>query len=288
MPFPFLAHQAPVLPLKLRWPRLSGTGLVLGSMAPDFGYFLLGASVTRDWHRPHGIFLYCLPVAVVAYLLVTRLFAAPIARHLPRLGSLRLRDLAYLEAQPRTIAHLAMVAACIVVGAATHLAWDLFTHHGTWMGDHVPWLRQEVFSVAGRSIDGTRVLWTASTAIGGAVSLLVLREMGRHDLWRRWAEGRLAGSTRGIEPDAPPATSSLAFWGPVAGVTLTAAVVTYATRPLGFDPGHWSTWGTLVFLRAASLGFVALATVAWRERRTWRHRSSGQGDAARRAIDPAA
>src|SRR4051812_4270493 len=133
MPFPFFAHQAAVLPFKLRWPRLSGTGLVLGSIAPDFGYFLIGASVTRDWHRPHGVLLYCLPVAMVAYLLLTRVLAAPVARHLPRLGALRLREIALLEAQPRTPSHLAMVAACIVFGGGTHLAWDLFTHDGSWM-----------------------------------------------------------------------------------------------------------------------------------------------------------
>ena len=110
MPFPFFAHQAAALPFKLRFPRLlSGTGLAIGSLAPDLGYFLIGVSVTRDWHRPHGVLLYCLPVAMVLWLLLTRVLAAPLARQLPGLGPFRLRDFAYLEAQPRTIAHFAML-----------------------------------------------------------------------------------------------------------------------------------------------------------------------------------
>ena len=39
MPFTFLAHQAPVLPIKARRPdRWDGLALVVGSMAPDLAY----------------------------------------------------------------------------------------------------------------------------------------------------------------------------------------------------------------------------------------------------------
>ena len=274
MPFPFLAHQAAVLPFKLRWPRLSGTGLVLGSMAPDFGYFLLGAGATRDWHRPHGVLLYCLPVAFTLYLLVTRWLIAPVARHLPASGEFRLERLAFLEAQPRTAAHLAVVAACIVAGGGTHLAWDLFTHDGTWMGERIPWLHDEAFRLLGRPVRGTGVLWTLSTVLGGLFSLLVLREIGRRDLLQRWAEARDPGSTAGIDPRAPAATSHAAFWIPVVLAVAAGAVTAFMTRPPGFEPMAWAT-GVIVFLRAAVLGFVALAFSAWRERRAWRHRSSG-------------
>lgn len=287
MPFPFFAHQAAVLPLKLRWPRLSGTGLVLGSLAPDLGYFLIGAAVTRDWHRPLGIVLYCVPVALALYLLLTRALAAPVARHLPRLGRFRLNELAYVEAQPRTPGHLATVVACIVVGAATHLGWDLFTHDGTWMGEHVAWLADSGLRLGGNAISGARVLWTLSTVVGGLFSVLVLREVGARGLLRRWAEERLPGSTGAIDVEAPPATSHLAFWAPVLLVTPAAAVVAYVTRPPGFDHDAWATW-VLVFLRSSAPGFVVLAMSAWRERRRWRHRSGKAGGAPRRAADPAA
>ena len=278
MPFPFLAHQAAVLPLKLRWPRLSGTGLVLGSMAPDFAYFLLGGGVTRDWHRPHGVLLFCLPVGFAMYLLVTRWLVAPVARHMPVLGQFHLERLAYLEAQPRSVVHFAMVAACIVAGGGTHLAWDLFTHDGTWMGERIPWLADEAFRLFGRGVRGSGVLWVLSTVLGGLFSLLALRDIGGRGLLHRWAEARAPGSTDGIDPMAPAATSHAAFWLPVVVAFVGGAVTAFVMRPPGFEPLAWAT-GVLVFLRAASLGFLALAFSAWRERRAWRHRSSGTGGA---------
>jgi hypothetical protein len=275
MPFTFLAHQAPVLPFKWRWPRLvSGTGLVLGSMAPDFGYFLIGMSATRDWHRPNGVLLYCLPLSMVLYLAITRLVAAPLARHVPDLGGFRLRDWAYLEAQPRTVGHLARVALSIAFGAGTHLAWDLFTHVGSWMGDHLPFLAAPVLHIGERAIVGSSLLWVASTLLGGAFTLLMLWRAGQRGLLREWAEARLPGSTAGIAPDAAPATSRLAFWGIIALFTLAGGVVGYVTRPPGFFWHGKATW-VIIFLRTASLAGIGLGLSAWRERRAWHHRSPG-------------
>lgn len=273
MPFTFFAHQAAVLPLKTRWPRLaSGTGLALGSMSPDFGYFLIGMSTTRDWHRLHGVLLYCLPLSLVLYLLLTRVVAAPLARHVPAMGDLHLRDWAFLEAQPRTLTHLARVAASIVVGAATHLAWDLFTHDGSWIGAYVPWLTRPLFDFAGTAVLGSGLLWVFSTVVGGLVTLLVLRAIGRDRLLARWAELREPGSTRGIAPDAPAATSHAAFWGVVLAFTVAGGVAAYVSRPPGFFWHEKATW-VIVFLRTTSLGLVGMAIAAWRERRAWRHRS---------------
>jgi Domain of unknown function (DUF4184) len=279
MPFTFFAHQAPVLPLKARWPRhVSGLGLVLGSMAPDFGYFLIGVQATRDWHRAHGAVLYCLPVAMLLFLLVTRLIAAPFARHVPPLGALRLRDWAYLEAQPRTLRHLAVVAASILFGVATHLAWDLFTHDGSWMGNYLPFLDAHLVHVRGHGVRGSNVLWVLSTILGGAYAVHFIRLAGRERLLRRWAEARLAGSTDAIQPDAPAALSGTSFWAPVVLATIVGGIAGYLTRPPDFHWDEKATW-IVIFLRTTSMGGLGLAISAWRERRAWRHRSSDAGRA---------
>jgi hypothetical protein len=231
--------------------------------------------------------LYCLPVAMLLFLLVTRVLAAPVARHVPRRGSFRLHELAFLEAQPRTLRHLANVAACILAGGGTHLAWDLFTHDGSWMGDYIPWLHERVVHVGGHGVRGTNVLWILSTVFGGLFTIVTLRRIGARSLVRRWAEERLPGSTASIDAESPPALSHVAFWAPVVVVTLGAAVLVYLGRPAGFYPLDKATW-VIVFLRSAALGFVALSFSAWRERRAWRHRSSGAGRGTTpRAVDAA-
>lgn len=68
MPFT-LSHAAAVLPLHAAARRRTQlAALVIGSMAPDFVYFLsLGISGAFT-HSAAGIFLYCLPAGLVAYL----------------------------------------------------------------------------------------------------------------------------------------------------------------------------------------------------------------------------
>lgn len=49
MPFTYLAHQAPALAIKKRWPAwFDGTALALGSMAPDWAYALSGSRFAFD------------------------------------------------------------------------------------------------------------------------------------------------------------------------------------------------------------------------------------------------
>lgn len=266
MPFPFFAHQAPVVPLKIAMPRRwSGTGLVLGSMAPDFGYFLIGTGTApRIWHRPVGVFLLCLPVSLVLYWLVTRVVAEPTARHLPMLGAFRLRGIGWLAAQPRTLSHWLVVAASIVVGAGTHLAWDLFTHTGSWMGDYIPFLKRELFPIGSYDVIGSDVLWVLSTLLGGLATLAALHYIGTRDLLHAWAEAREPGSTHGLDPYGDAATGM--FWTLVVAVLAVAAVGSYVTRPLGFEWHAKATW-VIVFLRATAFGFLALCIASVRERR---------------------
>ena len=110
MPFTFLAHQAPVLPLKLRWPRaFAGTALVLGSIAPDCEYFLRGQVLTTFSHKLWSQPLFCLPLTLLLVFLVRRLIIGPLAAHLPALpqrgplgalGRLHLGDYQSLDGVP--------------------------------------------------------------------------------------------------------------------------------------------------------------------------------------------
>src|SRR3954467_3332296 len=62
MPFTYLAHQAPALALKRRWPRsFDGVALALGTMAPDWAYALAGSRLAFDAHSALGVVLFCTP-----------------------------------------------------------------------------------------------------------------------------------------------------------------------------------------------------------------------------------
>jgi hypothetical protein len=64
MPFTF-SHPAIVIPLAAKKIRLSATGLIVGSMAPDFEYFIRMKNVSRYSHTAMGLFWFDLPLALL-------------------------------------------------------------------------------------------------------------------------------------------------------------------------------------------------------------------------------
>lgn len=120
MPFTF-AHPAAILPIR----RHGNTAaLIIGSLIPDVGYLLM-LDVPRDWsHGPSGIFLFCLPLGIMAYVLYVAVLREPWLMLLPPGIRVRVRPEYPL---PRTLRHWAVVLASLVVGVLTHVGWDALT-----------------------------------------------------------------------------------------------------------------------------------------------------------------
>ena len=84
MPLTFPTHAAAVLPLKLWRPRwFDGVALVTGSAAPDVTHALTGYGVdlTPRTHTVPGVFLWCVPTAMVAAWITRRVAPGIAARH---------------------------------------------------------------------------------------------------------------------------------------------------------------------------------------------------------------
>ena len=64
MPFT-LAHPAIVLPLAAKKLRMSATGLVIGSMVPDFEYFIRMRTESKYSHTLAGLFWFDLPLGLL-------------------------------------------------------------------------------------------------------------------------------------------------------------------------------------------------------------------------------
>src|SRR3954471_24024851 len=66
MPFTF-SHAAAILPFRLfAKHKTSLTGLVAGSMAPDFEYFIKMKGYSEFGHSWSGIIWFCIPVSICA------------------------------------------------------------------------------------------------------------------------------------------------------------------------------------------------------------------------------
>jgi len=131
-----VSHAAAVLPLH-RWTRhrLPLTALMIGSMAPDFGYFFSHTASRALTHSFVGLFVFSLPVGLAVWLFYVAVLEKATITLLPDRWHTRF---AHTDAiTPRLIA-LACLA--LLAGAVTHLVWDDFTHRFTWSTDHFPFL----------------------------------------------------------------------------------------------------------------------------------------------------
>lgn len=120
MPFTF-AHPAAILPIR----RYGNTAaLIIGSVIPDVGYLLM-LDVPRDWsHGPSGIFLFCLPLGLMTYVLYAAVLREPWLMLLPPNIRARVRP---PYALARTVRGWTAISASILVGVLTHVVWDALT-----------------------------------------------------------------------------------------------------------------------------------------------------------------
>ena len=130
MPFT-VSHAAAVLPLRRFGLPLSA--LMIGSMAPDFGYFFTYEASRALTHSFAGLFVFALPAGLLVWLFYVALLEKATITLLPDRWHTR-----FAHTDAITPALLVRAAIAMVLGAATHLLWDSFTHRGTFATDAFP------------------------------------------------------------------------------------------------------------------------------------------------------
>jgi len=136
MPFT-VSHAAAVLPF--RRTRLPWSALVIGSFGPDFQYFLRMNYTSRAWHDYPDVLLYCLPFTVFVFFLFHTVIKRPIAGLLPEFVQRRL--MLDRDPYPRGLLDTGLLLSALLVGIATHLFWDSFTHRLSFPWRHITALR---------------------------------------------------------------------------------------------------------------------------------------------------
>ena len=138
-----------------------------GSVTPDLPYFVPGLPFKSLGHSAPGLLLFCLPAGLLAYG-AFHLLLAPLSYELAP-GSLRSR-VPRDQCRGALPAHTALaVVASVLIGAATHLAWDSFTHAKGAVVLHLPALSSEIVSWQGYTVYVYKVLQHGSTFAGLAL-----------------------------------------------------------------------------------------------------------------------
>jgi hypothetical protein len=132
-----VSHAAAVLPLqRFGSHKLPLTALMVGSMAPDFGYFFSHEASRALTHSFTGLFVWSLPTGLLVWLFYVAFLEKTTITLLSDRWHTR-----FAHTDAITWALVARACIAIVLGAATHIVWDAFTHRGTWVTNAIPVLQ---------------------------------------------------------------------------------------------------------------------------------------------------
>lgn len=231
-----LIHPALVLPLRhlpRRW--VSVTGLVAGSMAPDFEKFAKMRSVNHYSHTWPSLLYFTLPVGLALTFVFHLVVRNPLVWHLPAGMRKRLQGHLRFDWCRHFAGYYPAVFASLLLGGASHLLWDSFTHRLSPLAKQLPFLEAS-FLLGPLPVQGFEL-------ISAITSVVAVGYMGRL-LMRRPAA-----------PGAPvPADCPRRYWPTVA--LLTAGV--FAARVVAFATAGTS-WDIVITLLSAFLLSLAMA-----------------------------
>lgn len=242
MPFT-VSHPAIVLPLKKIKPAwFSTTGLVMGSLAPDFPYFLKMDGTSDYGHTFAGIFLLDIPLSFLVAIAFHLWYRNSLIRHLPspldrqHADCLSFRFLDYLKR-----GWLLFAISCLI-GVVSHLVWDEFAKPE----GYVYYLAPSFFRQAIRLGPFNQPLYTLIERVGAVLGLAFLA----------WVLLRKNPEASGFHP--LPVKQKVYYWLSVAlGTAAFASVILMADKG-GASLGHY-----VILLLSAGLYALALATPLW-------------------------
>ena len=246
MPFT-LSHAAAVLPF--RRTHLEFSALVAGCFAPDFAYFINLRPHGFIGHRLSGVFIFDLPASLLALWLFYEFMRQPLLVFVPDGVRRRVEASAadFSFSPPR---RLALIVLSILIGTATHILWDSFTHTFYWPYRHWSLLRLMVQLPFGKSVGVYKLLQHGSSLLG----LVILA------IWFwRWY--------RATKPIAPPATEPftprqrLTVMVVVPMLAICVAIVR-AFLGVGVPASRWSAMYFAAEVGISTVTFFALGIVA--------------------------
>lgn len=168
MPFTF-SHPAIILPLTFL-PRhwFSLTGLVIGSLIPDFEYFLRMSIKSNYSHTINGLFWFDLPLGLLLAFIFHNLIRDSLFNNLPTILKSRFSVFKQFDWSRYFKRNRLVVTISILIGAASHIFWDSFTHDHGYFIQAIPTLTNTV-ELYDKQIPVLKILQHSSTIIGGFV-----------------------------------------------------------------------------------------------------------------------
>ncbi|HET6226725.1 MAG TPA: DUF4184 family protein [Bacteroidia bacterium] len=139
------SHPALILPARFLPRKMySMNGLIIGSMVPDFEYFIRMDNASSSSHTPLGLFFFDLPAALIILTLFHQFMRGSLIKNLPDFFKLRLQTYAHFDWLDYLKKNWLIVVYSVIVGALTHFFWDSFTSGNGYFVTRNPILEKEI------------------------------------------------------------------------------------------------------------------------------------------------
>ena len=184
MPFTF-SHPAIVLPFKWVDPKwFSITGLVIGSMIPDFEYFLRMKIQSDYSHTLGGVFWFDLPLCIVVAFVFHTIVRNSLIDNLPKFLKIRFIEYKSFNWNNYFRKNWIIVIISALAGIFSHFLWDAFTH---WDGFFVQnsTLLNNTVSIGGYPFPVFKLLQHASSLIGEMILVVLVMILHRKEITKR-------------------------------------------------------------------------------------------------------
>ena len=176
MPFTF-THPAIILPftyLNRKW--FSLTGLVIGSLTPDFEYFLRMKVKSNYSHTLWGMLWFDLPLGLLLAFIFHNLVRDNLFENSPTLFKSRLSKFRQFDWNYFLKKNWLIVLISLLIGITSHLFWDSFTHSSGYFVVKNSLLRYNI-NLLGNEIPVYKILQHGSSLIGGLIIAIAFNKL---------------------------------------------------------------------------------------------------------------
>ena len=176
MPFTF-SHPAIILPLKKLTPKwFSMTGLIVGSLLPDFEYFIRMRMRSTFSHNTNSILWFHLPLGILLVFVFHNLIRDLLIDNLPLLVKSRFYYMKNINWNEYFKKKWYVVIYSLLIGVLSHLFWDSFTHWFGYFPQNFPIFRRYIY-IFGERYHYLRILQHVSTIVGGTIVVIYIKKL---------------------------------------------------------------------------------------------------------------
>lgn len=183
MPFTF-SHPAIILPFLYipnarKW--FSATGLIIGSIIPDFEYFLRMKIQSNYSHTLIGLCWFDIPLACIITFVFHNFIRNTLIDYSPKFLQSRVIAFKQFDWNEHFKKKYFVVIISILLGASSHLFWDSFTHHDAYFVNKISLLRGSI-NIFEMQLPVLKILQHGSTFLGGIVMFILFLFLPKEEI----------------------------------------------------------------------------------------------------------